>query len=110
MKTKVPCFGSRREPPRVISTSRWSWLSGVADQPEKYYVVTYQLTESRKQATLTLTQSNSPVQQVADNLLPHGWQPLLHARKQLAERPQERMKGRAGNGNSDIHRWHEHRL
>lgn len=73
----------------MISTSLWSPVSGVADQPENYYVVTYNLTESGNQTTSTLTQSNSPTQQVTDKLLTHGWQPMLHARKQLLERSQE---------------------
>ena len=79
----------RFEPPRVISTSHWSPLSGVADQPENYHVVTYELTESGNQTTSTLTQSNSPTQQDTDKVLTHGWQPMLHARRQLFERSQE---------------------
>ncbi len=92
----------RFEPPRVISSSHWSPLSGAADQPENYHIVTYELTESGNQTTLTLTQSNSPTQQDADNMVTQGWQPILHALKQLVERSPVSKSGGAGNANSDI--------
>lgn len=76
----------RFEPMSLISTTHWSPLSGSADTPENYHVVTYTLTDDGDQTNLTLTQSNSPSQQDADSMVEQGWKPILQTLKQVVER------------------------
>jgi uncharacterized protein YndB with AHSA1/START domain len=43
---------------RKLSVSHWSPLTGDADTPENYHVVTYELVPEGSQTRVTLTQSN----------------------------------------------------
>jgi uncharacterized protein YndB with AHSA1/START domain len=43
---------------RKLSVSHWSPLTGDADAPENYHVVTYELAPEGSQTRVTLTQSN----------------------------------------------------
>ncbi|MGH3712051.1 MAG: SRPBCC family protein [Micromonosporaceae bacterium] len=73
------------EPRRLLRTTHWSPMSGMLDEPENYHVVTYQLDERDGQTTVTLTQSNNPSQEAADNVVDKGWRPILEGLKQVAE-------------------------
>ena len=64
------------EPKKLITTSHWSPLSGKEDKPENYHIITYELLSNNNQITLTLTQSNSPTQEDADNMIKNGWEPM----------------------------------
>ena len=46
------------EPPQLLSFSHWSPLSGQADAPENYHLVTFSLAPDGKQTEVTLGQSN----------------------------------------------------
>lgn len=46
------------EPPQLLSFSHWSPLSGQADAPENYHLVTFSLAPDGKQTVVTLGQSN----------------------------------------------------
>jgi len=46
------------EPPRRLSFSHWSAMSGQADLPENYHVVTFDLVADGKQTKVTLSQAN----------------------------------------------------
>ena len=46
------------EPERRLSYTHWSDLSGAADAPENYHVVTYDLEPQGEATRVTLTQSN----------------------------------------------------
>lgn len=73
------------EPDTLVKTSHWSPLSGTDDKPENYHVVAYELSENGTATTLTLTQSSSPTQEDADNMVKSGWEPILQQIKRLAE-------------------------
>lgn len=73
------------EPKRLISTSHWSPRSDTKDMPENYHIVTYELSESSDQTTITLTQSNCPSQEGADNMIIKGWKPILQTIKESLE-------------------------
>ena len=46
------------EPQQRLSFSHWSALSGQADSPENYHVVTFDLTPEGNETKVTLSQSN----------------------------------------------------
>ena len=46
------------EPQQRLSFSHWSAVSGQADAPENYHVVTFDLTPEGKETKVTLSQSN----------------------------------------------------
>lgn len=46
------------EPRRRLSFSHWSAMSGKADAPENYHVVSFQLSPQGRHTQVTLTQSN----------------------------------------------------
>jgi uncharacterized protein YndB with AHSA1/START domain len=46
------------QPQKRLSMSHWSPLSGTADAPQNYHVVTYDLNPQRNATVVTLTQSN----------------------------------------------------
>ena len=46
------------DPRRRLSFSHWSAMSGKADVPENYHVVSFQLSPHGRQTEVTLTQSN----------------------------------------------------
>ena len=46
------------EPRKRLSFTHWSALSGMADTPENYHVVTFELAGSGDQTKVTLTQDN----------------------------------------------------
>ena len=46
------------EPQQRLSFSHWSALSGQADTPENYHVVTFDLTPEGEETKVTLSQSN----------------------------------------------------
>jgi uncharacterized protein YndB with AHSA1/START domain len=46
------------EPQKHLSFSHWSAMSGQADVPENYHVVTFNLVPKGKETTVTLSQAN----------------------------------------------------
>ena len=46
------------EPGRKLSYTHWSSLSGTADKPENYHIVTYELAPHGNATTVTIMQSN----------------------------------------------------
>lgn len=71
--------------PRLLRMTRWSPLWETKDIPENYHVITYELTESNGQTTLTFTQGGNKTQEEADNMITNGWQPILETLKWHAE-------------------------
>lgn len=75
------------EPNRLLRTTHWSPMSGTADKPENYHIVSYELTASPNNGThLVLTQSNNPTQEAADSMAKNGWMPILQTMKALLEK------------------------
>lgn len=73
------------EPKKLIKVSHWSPLSGTEDNPDNYHIVKYELTNKGFDTVITLTQSNSPSQEDADNMVKSGWEPILNQIKQQVE-------------------------
>ena len=74
------------DPPRRLAVTHWSPLTGEADEPASYHHVTYELEQLDGGRTgLTLTHGNSPSQEAADGMITGGWEPMLHALKDVAE-------------------------
>jgi uncharacterized protein YndB with AHSA1/START domain len=74
------------EPNKVLKTTHWSPMGGSEDKPENYHVVTYELAEDGDHTTLTLTQSNNPTQQAADEMAKNSWEPVLKMLKESVEK------------------------
>jgi uncharacterized protein YndB with AHSA1/START domain len=74
------------EPQKLLTTTHWSPLGGSEDKPENYHVVTYELQENGDHTTLTLTQSNNPTQQAADEMAKNSWEPVLKTLKDMVEK------------------------
>lgn len=73
-------------PPRVLSMTHWSPLTGDPDTPEHYHHVTYQLSELDSGGTrLTLIHGNSPSLEAAEAMIENGWRPMLQSLKHVAE-------------------------
>ena len=73
-------------PPRVLSVTHWSPLTGDPDTPEYYHLVTYDLKPLEDGRTrLTLTHGNSPSREAAEAMIETGWRPVLEGLKQVAE-------------------------
>jgi uncharacterized protein YndB with AHSA1/START domain len=74
------------EPPRRVSVTHWSPLTGEPDVPANYHHVTYeveQLVDGRSR--LTLTHGNAPSQDAADAMIENGWRPMLTSLQEVAE-------------------------
>ena len=74
------------DPLRRLRVTHWSPLTGAEDLPENYHTVTYDLDESGDTTTLTLTQSNNPSQEAADQMAEANWGPVLEGLKAAVER------------------------
>lgn len=74
------------EPPRRLSVTHWSPLTGDADVPANYHHVTYEIAPlGDDRSRLTLTHGNSPTQEAADAMIENGWRPMLQSLQQVAE-------------------------
>jgi uncharacterized protein YndB with AHSA1/START domain len=72
-------------PNKLLRTTFWSALSGLPDKPESYNTVTYELTESKGQTTVSVTQDNNPSKESADHSA-GNWSTALKSMKQLLEK------------------------
>lgn len=73
------------EPPRRLSMTHWSPMTGEEDTPENYHVVTYELEPGIDEVNLTLIQGQCPSQEVADGMV-KGWKAILEVLKEQAEK------------------------
>ena len=74
------------EPPRRLSVTHWSPLTGDPDTPENHHHVTYELEPLDGGRTrLTLTHGNSPSREAAEAMIENGWRPMLQSLQQVAE-------------------------
>lgn len=75
-------------PEKLLKTSFYSALSGLADRPENFSTITYELNaEADGRTTLTVTQDNQPTQAAADQA-GGNWEMTLGQIKQLLELPE----------------------
>ena len=72
-------------PNRRFTSTYWSSFSPLPDLPENYATVTYELSESRGETTLTVTQDNNVSRESADHSQ-SNWEKVLQTMKGLLEK------------------------
>lgn len=72
------------EPPRRLSYSHYSPLSGEPDLPENHHTVTIELTPSDDATSVTLTQDNNDTEQARDHSQ-ENWERMLGGLKAHVE-------------------------
>ena len=75
----------RMAPNKLLETTYWSGTSGLADIPENYNTVTYELSERGNQTTVSLTQDNNPSAEARDHAQ-NNWGMVLEGMKKLLEK------------------------
>ena len=73
------------EPERLLVSTYWSSLTGLADTPENYNTVRYELSGEGSRTYLTIIQDNNPTQEDASHS-EQNWKMVLNTIKQLLER------------------------
>ena len=74
----------QNEPERLLVSTFWSSLSGLADLPENYKTVRYELFPAGPGTRLTLTQTNNSTQEEASHS-EQNWRMVLEGIKRLLE-------------------------
>jgi len=74
----------RLEPERILQYSHFSPLSGVADTPENYHMVTIELSDEGEYTRVSLSQDNNPTEQARDHSQ-KNWEMMLTSLKRLIE-------------------------
>jgi uncharacterized protein YndB with AHSA1/START domain len=77
------------DPPRLLEHSHWSPVSGLADAPENYQKVTWELSEREGRTDLVITESNLPSEE-ALAVSKRSWGLALEQLKGLLEDPTQR--------------------
>lgn len=72
------------DPPKLLVMDYWSSFAGLADIPENYQKITYQLAEVSGAVRLTVVQQNHRSEEARSNSEGH-WQQALAAFRQVAE-------------------------
>jgi uncharacterized protein YndB with AHSA1/START domain len=72
------------EPGKILVSTFWSSLSGLADTPENYKTVRYELSTIGTKTSLTITQDNNSSQDEA-NHSEQNWRMVLGGIKKLVE-------------------------
>jgi hypothetical protein len=72
-------------PNKRLSATYWSSFSSLPDLPENYSTVTYELSESKGETTLTVIQDNNPTRESADHS-EGNWEKVLQTMKALLEK------------------------
>jgi len=73
------------EPPKLLSYSHWSSVSGLPDRIENYQHVVYSLVSKGRSTELTLTELNLPSEE-AQELSEKSWDVALEMLKQMLEK------------------------
>jgi uncharacterized protein YndB with AHSA1/START domain len=71
------------DPPEHLSVTHWSPLSGLADEPQNYHTVSYDLAPTSGGTRVTLTQEN--LTGVSAEQSKQNWRPVLDGLKQTVE-------------------------
>ncbi len=69
---------------KVFQYNYWSGFSGLADSPENYSVITFELTSDGNATMLTLTQSNFPTEAMYEHTA-KNWDATLELMKKIIE-------------------------
>jgi len=73
------------EPPKLLSYSHWSSISGLPDSKENYQTVTYSLVSKGRGTELTMTEKNLPSEE-GKELSDKSWDVALDMLKQMLEK------------------------
>ncbi len=73
------------EPERLLVSTHWSPLSGVADAPENYHTVTYELAARGSATQVTLSQDNNASEDEKSHSV-QNWKAVLEGLKRVVER------------------------
>lgn len=72
------------EPEKILQSTYWSSAGGKEDKPENYNLVTYQLTKSEDQTTVTLVQDNISTEKEKEHVT-ENWKRVLKKLKEVVE-------------------------
>ncbi len=72
-------------PERLLETTYWSGMSGLADVPENYKKVIYKIAPANQGTTLTVIQDNNATED-EKNHSEENWKIVLNALKELVEK------------------------
>jgi uncharacterized protein YndB with AHSA1/START domain len=75
----------RAVPGKLLETTFWSSLSGLADAPENYKKVTYELTPQDGGTVLTVTQDNNATEEERSHS-EKNWRTVLEGLKRVVEK------------------------
>ncbi len=70
---------------RLLETTYWSGMSGLADDPENYKKVIYKISPADQGTTLTVIQDNNTTEE-EKNHSEGNWKMVLNALKELVEK------------------------
>ncbi len=70
---------------KMIKYSYWSSMSGIEDKPENYVIVTYELSGTDNNVSLTITQENIPDEKTKEHSK-ENWQKVMNGLKDVVER------------------------
>lgn len=69
---------------KLIRYTYWSSMSGIEDKPDNYVIVTYELSGSDNNVTLTVTQENIPDEKTKEHSV-ENWQKVVEGLKNVVE-------------------------
>lgn len=72
-------------PNKLFSYNYWSSMSGIADKPENYVIVNYELSPEGKGTKLTITQENIPDEKMKEHS-EQNWNKVLQGLKEVVEK------------------------
>ncbi len=73
------------EPEKLLESTYWSSMSGLADAPENYKKVTYELKSENNQTIISVTNDNNETTEARDHSA-KNWDMVLSALKKLLEK------------------------
>lgn len=68
----------------LIKYNYWSSMSGIADRPENYVIITYKISGTDYNVMLTVRQENIPGEKMKEHS-EENWKKLMHHLKELLE-------------------------
>lgn len=76
------------EPEKILQSTYWSSMSGKADKPENYNLVTYKITKRDGKTVITLSQDNNSTEKEKEHLT-KNWKMVLKKLKEVVESEKE---------------------
>ena len=76
------------EPEKILQSTYWSSMSGKADKPENYNLVTYKITKKDGKTVITLSQDNNSTEKEKEHST-KNWKMVLKKLKEVVESEKE---------------------